>query len=341
MNIRSFAALLWISASMIPGIASATHSTRIDNPGAPCAILHWGTIVEDPYMVLDGNNTDTETSANFFVPGTVTTGDKVAVCTPKEPLSKIWATDGFADAPNPASNPDPDTGLPTIPDQTAKTAVMYDWENEGTSPPLNFTLAPDAEVIVWVIAPGKAFGSGAFELELDNWCSPSPAFTSGTQTPPNTTASIHWNGNLYTAECANFNSTSNPSASDLLLNRSGVLIGYVDQNNATQVTTTVPGWTISLRTGTTLAISPNPVTANSPVAFEAVVAGLIGASTPAGTVTFNNGTTALGAGTLDAAGVAHFNSAGLASGTYSITASYGGDSTHAISKSAAQSLTVE
>jgi len=49
-----------------------------------------------------------------------------------------------------------------------------------------------------------------------------------------------WNGNIYTADCANFNSTTNPSASDLLLSRAGVLLGYVDQTNTTHVTTTVP-----------------------------------------------------------------------------------------------------
>ena len=119
-----------------------------------------------------------------------------------------------------------------------------------------------------------------------------------------------------------------------------MLLGYVDQTNTTHVTTTVPGWTVSLRTGTTLAMSATQVAANKPVTFEAVVAGLLGAWTPTGTVTFYNGTTPLGTGTLDVAGVAHFNSAGLAHGTYTVIASYGGDSTHATSNSAAQTLKV-
>src|SRR5271165_4976318 len=179
MNIRSLVFILCVSATLIPGIASASRGIRIDNPGALCAIAHWGTLPEDPYMTLDGNDNEKETLASFFEPGTVTTGDKVAVCTPKEPLSKIWATDASADPPNPASSPDPNTGLPTIAALTAKTAILYDWANQGASPPLDFLLAPDAEVIVWIIPPGKTF-IGAFELELDNWCSPAPAFTSGT-----------------------------------------------------------------------------------------------------------------------------------------------------------------
>ncbi len=340
MNNRLLASISCVLAMLLPAIASATRSIRIDNPGALCAIAHWGTVVEDPYLLLDGNNNGKESQPSFFDPGTVTTGDKVAVCTPKEALSKIWATDASADPPNPASSPDPSTGLPTIADLTAKMAVLYDWANQSASPPLDFLLAPDAEVIVWSIPPSTTLGSGAFELELDNWCSPAPAFTSGAQTPPNASASIRWNGNIYTADCANFNSTTSPSASDLLLSRAGVLLGYVDQSNTTHVTTTVPGWTVSLHTGTTLALSATQVTAGTPVTFEAVVAGWLGAWTLTGTVTFHNGSSPLGTGTLDAAGVAHFNSSGLAHGTYTVTASYGGDSTHATSVSAAQTLTV-
>jgi hypothetical protein len=325
---------------LTPAIASATHSIRVDKPGALCAIAHWGTVVEDPYLLLDGNNNGKQSLPTFFDPGTVTTGDKVAVCTPEEVLTKIWAADGFADPPNPASSPDPNTGLPTIADLTAKMAVQYDWANQSASPPLDFLLAPDAEVIVWSLPPGTTLGSGAFELELDNWCSPSPAFTSGAQTPPNASASVRWNGNVYTADCANFNSTTSPSASDLLLSRAGVLLGYVDQTNTTHVTTTAPGWTVSLHTETALALSATQVTAGTPVTFEAVITGSLGAWTATGTVTFYNGGSPLGTGTLDAAGAAHFNSSGLTAGTYTVTASYGGDSTHATSVSAAQTLTV-
>ena len=336
MNNRLIVPTLWILAMLIPGIASATHSFRIDNPGKLCAIANWGTVVEDPYLLLNGNNDAKESLPTFFEPGTVTTGDKVAVCVPKESLTKIWSTDALVDLPNPASKPDASTGLPTIANLTAKTAIMYYWANEGASPPLNFLLAPDAEVFVWNLAPGKTFAGGAFELELDNWCSPSPALTDGTQTPPNATASIQWNGNVYTTECASFAS----SASDLLLTPGGVLLGYVDSTNTTHVTTAAPGWTVSLHTGTALAMSATTVTANTPVTFEAAVSGLPGAWTATGTVTFFNGTTPLGTGTLDAAGVARFNSAGLAHGTYTVTASYGGDGTHGTSVSAAQTLKV-
>jgi hypothetical protein len=57
-------------------------------------------------------------------------------------------------------------------------------------------------------------------------------------------------------------------------------------------------------------------------------------------VTFYNGTSAIGTASVNAAGVAAVTST-LSAGTYSIAADYAGDATHAASKSAATSLTVQ
>ena len=59
-----------------------------------------------------------------------------------------------------------------------------------------------------------------------------------------------------------------------------------------------------------------------------------------GTVTFLDGTTTLGTGTLNASGAATFSTTTLTAGTYSITASYGGDSKDAASVSQAVTVTV-
>jgi hypothetical protein len=48
--------------------------------------------------------------------------------------------------------------------------------------------------------------------------------------------------------------------------------------------------------------------------------------TPTGTVTFLDGATALGVGTLNSSAVATFSTSTLTVGTHSITAAYGGDS---------------
>jgi hypothetical protein len=91
---------------------------------------------------------------------------------------------------------------------------------------------------------------------------------------------------------------------------------------------------------TTFVATPNPATVGQSVTLTATVAAGSGATgTPTGTVTFNNGTTALGTATLSA-GTATFSTASLPAGTYSITAVYSGDSAFAGSTSAAVTLTV-
>jgi len=65
-----------------------------------------------------------------------------------------------------------------------------------------------------------------------------------------------------------------------------------------------------------------------------------GGAVPTGTVTYTNGATTLGTASLDPTGVAHLTSTLLPIGTNSITASYGGDSNYASSKSTAASVTI-
>ncbi|HXZ40824.1 MAG TPA: Ig-like domain repeat protein, partial [Terriglobales bacterium] len=81
--------------------------------------------------------------------------------------------------------------------------------------------------------------------------------------------------------------------------------------------------------------------ANSGVAvtFTATVT-TTGATTPTGKVTFNDGATALGTGTLNSSGVATFETSALTPGGHSITAVYPGDAKNAPSTSAALIQTV-
>ncbi len=72
-----------------------------------------------------------------------------------------------------------------------------------------------------------------------------------------------------------------------------------------------------------LTAAPNPVFLLNPVTFTATLASAAGV--PSGTVTFLEGTTALGSGTL-AGGVASFTTASLPLGPHTITALYNGDS---------------
>ena len=58
-------------------------------------------------------------------------------------------------------------------------------------------------------------------------------------------------------------------------------------------------------------------------------------------MTFLDGATSLGTGTLNASGVATFSTSALSVGTHSITAAYGGDTNDAGSTSAALTQTVK
>jgi hypothetical protein len=92
-------------------------------------------------------------------------------------------------------------------------------------------------------------------------------------------------------------------------------------------------------TTTTLIGSPNPATVGQSVTLTATVAEVGGSGVPTGTVTFYEGTTSLGTGTLSS-GIAAYSASSLAAGTHSITAAYGGDSSNAASTSSAVTITI-
>jgi large repetitive protein len=96
---------------------------------------------------------------------------------------------------------------------------------------------------------------------------------------------------------------------------------------------------VQATTTTTLTASATSITPNTPVILTATVTGNGG--TPTGTVTFMDGTTSIGTGTLNASGVATLTVSTLAVGQQSITAVYGGDADDAGSTSTAVIITVK
>src|SRR5262249_51922741 len=77
--------------------------------------------------------------------------------------------------------------------------------------------------------------------------------------------------------------------------------------------------------------SVNPSALGQSVTFTATVSGLV--VTPTGTVTFKDGSTTLGTGTLNGSGQATFTTSALTVGSHSITAVYGGDLVYSASTS--------
>src|SRR5580658_979788 len=77
-------------------------------------------------------------------------------------------------------------------------------------------------------------------------------------------------------------------------------------------------------TSMTLTASSNPVPFGVFVTLTAAVSPS-SSGMPTGTVSFQNGTSALGTASLDGSGVATFATQSLGVGSYSITANYSGD----------------
>ncbi|MGA2443262.1 MAG: Ig-like domain-containing protein, partial [Tepidisphaeraceae bacterium] len=94
-------------------------------------------------------------------------------------------------------------------------------------------------------------------------------------------------------------------------------------------------------TTSSVASSANPSVFGQSVTFTATVtASAPGSGIPTGSVTFMDGSTTLGTGTLNGSGVATFNTSNLSIASHSVTAVYGGDSDFTTSTSSAVNQTV-
>jgi hypothetical protein len=116
-----------------------------------------------------------------------------------------------------------------------------------------------------------------------------------------------------------------------------------DPNFSTSTSTAVSQVVNQVTTTTALTSGTNPSVAGQPVTFTATITpATSGGVTPTGTVSFMDGTTQIGTGTLDSSGTATFTTSALdVSGTpHSITAVYGGDANYATSTSSAVSQVV-
>ena len=116
---------------------------------------------------------------------------------------------------------------------------------------------------------------------------------------------------------------------------------YAGDTNFATSTSAALSQLVRSGTSTTLASNANPSTFGQSVTFTATVTGTApGAVTPTGTVTFMDGTTTLGTGTINASGVATYSISTLGIGSHSITAAYAGDSNDLASTSTALSQSV-
>jgi len=112
------------------------------------------------------------------------------------------------------------------------------------------------------------------------------------------------------------------STSSLTAGTASITAQYAGDSQFLTSTSSAITQTVSkAATSTSLASSPNPSTVGQSVTFTATVTSSTGAIAT-GSVTFKDGTTTLGTGTLDATGTATFSTTTLASGSHTITATY-------------------
>jgi fibronectin type 3 domain-containing protein len=266
---RPIIALVAVVFALFAGQGHAANKIiRIDHPNIQCPLWLWITNGGDSNTFVDGNANLSQDPATFFNPGTVVTAPAI-FCEPLESLPLIWNHDSFnspgmtppileaiQDPPNPASMPDPISGLPTNPGLTAYNAVIYEWINPNDVNNGISNEVPDAEVVVWELPFSSSLPTGGVEIEFDNWCSGNDYSGSITSIPAPTNAvpSFTWKGIHYTynGTCANFNED------DLLINTSGVLVGYVDSTTNVSTFTPSPNWV-----ATTLAVPVLTATSGS------------------------------------------------------------------------------
>jgi hypothetical protein len=117
--------------------------------------------------------------------------------------------------------------------------------------------------------------------------------------------------------------TATPAAGSSFAGWSGACSGTGTCSVSMTAARNVTG-TFSVTTSTKLTASSAQANAGSSVTFSAKVAPASGTTTPTGTVIFTNGQTVLGTAQLSN-GTASLTTTSLAAGSYSVAASYGGD----------------
>ena len=165
------------------------------------------------------------------------------------------------------------------------------------------------------------------------------AVTAGLPTPTGTVEFFDGTTELDTATLSGGSATYSTAA--LAVGSHAITAQYLGDANFSGSTSTVVSQTVGQAgTTTSVAASPSSVYGQS-VTFTATI-GVVtpGAGTPTGSVTFMDGSTTLGTGTLNGTGTASFTTSALAIGSHAITAVYGGDGNFTTSSSNAASQIV-
>jgi len=156
---------------------------------------------------------------------------------------------------------------------------------------------------------------------------------------PGGTVSFFDNGTLLgSGSLANGSASFTTTATQLAVGSNHVITAtYLGNANFLASTSPATSYAVArASTTTTVSGAPLPSVFGQAVTFTATVSAVSpGSGTPSGVVTFLDGTTALGTGTLSGGKASFTTSSALSVGTHNITASYGGDGSFSASATAA------
>jgi hypothetical protein len=204
------------------------------------------------------------------------------------------------------------SNLPVGPDPITATTSGDSNNNPATSAPTTVTVTPVVPVLV---AP----------IVSSNNPPPNTPVTITEPIPPGVTGPVtFFNGATPLGTAPIVNGQATLTVPSLPVGTNPITVTAI--NTSTSGTITSPPTQVTVaKTAVvvTLTSSANPSNPSQPITFAASVPA--GAT---GSVTFLDGSTVLGVGTINAAGVATFTTSTLSIGSHPITASYGGDSTY-------------
>jgi hypothetical protein len=141
------------------------------------------------------------------------------------------------------------------------------------------------------------------------------------------------------AGAASLTTTALPAGTDSI---TAIYSGDLNFNGSASsaVSIKVAAGATPVATTTSLAASATTVTIGTSVTFTATVKPASGTAEPTGTVTFKDGTTTLGTGSVNGSGVASYTTSSLSVATHTITAVYSGDTNFSGSTSSAVTVMV-
>jgi autotransporter-associated beta strand protein len=299
----------------LPIVLGATQTWTVTNPSA---ILQVDGVISGGApagLTLAGGGSVTLTGTNSYT-GTTTVAGGSLLVNGSQPGSNVTVETGATLG-----------GSGTVGAITASGIISPGGPGAGVlhSSDVIFNAGSSLLIGITGTVPGTSYSQLSVTGTVDLSSSPTLSVTLGSSTPAVGTTFMP----LVSTGAITGTFSGLPDNSTLTLSGRNLRVNY--QPNDVLLTLT------SVNSITTVTSSANPAVFGQPVTFTATVvsATLLPSILPTGTVTFLDGTTMLGTGTLNANGLATFSpSTPLSLGTHSITAAYSGDSNFATSTSA-------